>query len=433
MEENDVVGWFDRLDAKTKGLLAGAAVMFAGAVVMILGATGSLPGGGGGPSPTTAPPSTETVPPPTSGPSTDPRLDLDNPAGLQLTSGKLTQEALDEVGFTEADPFTAPISPQSNGGNPQGQFRLQCLPSHFSTEDPVVFPGEPGAGHLHMFFGNLEADAFSTPESLLASGASTCQGGELNRSAYWMPAMVDSDGSVITPEAITLYYKSHRPAEVDGVYPHGLRMLAGMGADGEVRSTFRAGERLSWGCYNPSLGISTGLRNTIPGTVSAPCPNGQAIQATIQFPQCIALDDNGEPAITSDNLVDHTAMLFNEAGNYGDQNKPCPSSHPYRVPQISYLVRWPTVDQEGRALDVTGWKLSSDDMHNAAPGGSLHADWLGAWNLRANQVWLDGCFNPDAPQNCSLGQTAGPRGFARIVGESVVNMIYVGPTRLEVE
>lgn len=439
MDQDEARRYLESLPDRTKLLLGGAVAAVVGVVVLVLAATDAFPGVGGPTTPTTGTPSTETAATGSTS-TTEPeaeehRLDLDNVAGISLTSGDLTQAQLDAVAFTSADPFTEPISPTTNGRSPQGQFRIQCQPSHFSTEDPIVFPGEPGSGHLHMFFGNLLADADSTGNSLLEAGASTCQGGELNRSAYWMPAMVDADGAVIHPEAITLYYKSHRVDDLDGTYPHGLQMAAGFNKQGTHNQSFRASERLSWGCYNGSS--TTAIRASIPGTVSAPCPAGQPIQATIQFPQCIAVED-GEPVLTSTNFVDHTLMLFSESGNYGDQGKSCPASHPYRVPQISYLVRWPTVEyvngrpDRSRPIDVSGWRLSSDH-HDSDPGGSLHADWLGAWNLQTNESWLEGCFDTASPMNCSLGQTGQPRGLARIRGESLSNMIYVGPTRLEVD
>ena len=68
-----------------------------------------------------------------------------------------------------------------------GFFRVTCEVSHFAYDDPIVFPGQPGAAHLHMFFGNTEANAYSTFDSLLNTGTSTCNGQDLNRTAYWVP------------------------------------------------------------------------------------------------------------------------------------------------------------------------------------------------------------------------------------------------------
>ena len=36
-----------------------------------------------------------------------------------------------------------------------GQFVLRCKYSHTLMDDPIVFPGRPGASHMHDFFGNV--------------------------------------------------------------------------------------------------------------------------------------------------------------------------------------------------------------------------------------------------------------------------------------
>lgn len=78
--------------------------------------------------------------------------------------------------------------PPTGAPDDVGAFRFLCNAAHVSYDDPIVYPGEPGASHLHQWFGNTAADAFSTYESLRTTGESTCMS-PLNRSAYWMPAM----------------------------------------------------------------------------------------------------------------------------------------------------------------------------------------------------------------------------------------------------
>ena len=43
-----------------------------------------------------------------------------------------------------------------------GAFRTYCAQSHMLADDPIVAPGQPGAAHLHTFFGNTGAGASST-------------------------------------------------------------------------------------------------------------------------------------------------------------------------------------------------------------------------------------------------------------------------------
>ncbi|MDH4364756.1 MAG: DUF1996 domain-containing protein, partial [Acidimicrobiia bacterium] len=123
------------------------------------------------------------------------------------------------------DALTVAVDRPDNGsGNGEGQFRTNCEYSHFNYDDPIVFPGQPGKSHLHMFIGNTTADAYTTMDSLLNSGGSTCDGFELNRSAYWMPALMDGKGHVVVPRAITIYYKTKKP-DTAVALPQGLKMV----------------------------------------------------------------------------------------------------------------------------------------------------------------------------------------------------------------
>ena len=145
---------------------------------------------------------------------------------LRNTQSKFTRYA--NVPSTELDlaALTEAASRPDNGTVGDGQFRAACEYSHFSYDDPIVFPGQPGRSHLHMFYGNTEADAFTTTDSLVNSGGATCNGFELNRSAYWSPALLDGEGNIVVPDAIILYYKTKQPANVKPM-PQGLQMIAG--------------------------------------------------------------------------------------------------------------------------------------------------------------------------------------------------------------
>ena len=96
-------------------------------------------------------------------------------------------------------------SPTNSRGN-SGVFHVACTTSHFSYADPIAKPGEPGAAHLHMFFGNTEVNAYSNSDSMLNTGNGTCQHEELNRTGYWVPAMLDGEHHAIRPDFIQVYY-----------------------------------------------------------------------------------------------------------------------------------------------------------------------------------------------------------------------------------
>jgi len=61
----------------------------------------------------------------------------------------------------------------AQGAQADSIFVAECTFSHQSHDDPIVFPGQPGAAHSHEFSGAWSTNAFSTPASLLNSG-STC-------------------------------------------------------------------------------------------------------------------------------------------------------------------------------------------------------------------------------------------------------------------
>jgi len=301
------------------------------------------------------------------------------------------------------DSFTQPSPVPDNGASPQGQFRIGCQYSHFAYDDPIVKPSQPGESHLHMFWGNTSTDAFTIFDELaqlgdanniMESGGSTCQGFELNRSAYWMPALLTSKHSprsIVVPDNIVIYYKSHRPKDVNPL-PAGIQLLAGnVGPGGHMHKSFTANNQLFWSC-----GQSGSIRGKL-SSIPTDCKAGEYINATISFPQCLAVDVNGKPVLSSPDFMSHARMVPSTA--------PCPASHPYRVPQISYLAYFPN-GTDGAGAGVSNWVLSSD---HGVPGGSLHGDWLGGWHELAIQKWIDGCYDPNGnfsgSRNCSIGQT----------------------------
>jgi len=314
----------------------------------------------------------------------------------------LSSADLTGLGFFH-DGFTEPAPQPDNGASPQGQFRIGCQYSHFGYNDPIVKPSQPNKSHLHMFWGNTKTNAFTSfneqvplgdPNDIMESGGSTCQGFELNRSAYWVPALLTnrhSPRSVVIPDVITIYYKSYRPQEVNPL-PAGIEFLSGnVGPNAEMRESFTQSPSLYWSCGNS--GIIRKVTNRIP----TDCNADEYINATITFPQCLAVDSNGDPVLSSPDFMSHTRMIPN--------NDQCPSTHPYRVPQISYLLYYPN-GTDGAGAGVANWVLSSD---KSVPGGSLHGDWLGGWHDQAMQKWIDGCHDPkeiySGPRNCSIGQT----------------------------
>lgn len=58
--------------------------------------------------------------------------------------------------------------PASMTGDTVGAFRFICSPGQVPADDPIVYPRQPGKSHLHQFYGNTSANAYSTHDSLIA-------------------------------------------------------------------------------------------------------------------------------------------------------------------------------------------------------------------------------------------------------------------------
>ncbi len=263
------------------------------------------------------------------------------------------------------------------GGAPTGSptptgtsaFRIECGFSHMNYDDPIVYPGQQGAAHLHTFFGNAAVNYTTTYDSLRSTGNSTCSGGILNRSAYWVPTLMNG-ATPIAPSRITTYYKSGWPsvpfATLQNI-PTGLRMITGSSTASSNQNP--AGRIfLEWLCVSGSAG---------PLPYIPSCNAGDELQLIIGFPQCwdgINLD--------SPNHKSHMAMPNSYSGSG------CPSTHPVPIPHIEFLVFWPiTSGNSGN------YRLSSDMYSTSIPGGySAHADYMEGWDPTIRDTFTQQCL-----------------------------------------
>ena len=278
-------------------------------------------------------------------------------------------------------------TPGSAAADLEGAFRFLCAAGQVLADDPILFPGQPGKSHLHQFYGNLDANAYSTYSSLRSSGDSTCVG-PLNRSGYWMPALEDGHGNVVRPDYVAIYYK-RRPASDPVVsdpnakfymgqavpLPNGLRFIFGWDPTG-INSA-RTGA--AWfNCDGPTA--VPGRYNSIP-EAAAHCPGGNRIGAVIFAPDCWDGQHLDSP--------DHRShMAYATYGSWGYLK--CDAAHPYVIPQFT-LGAWYSI---APGEDASTWRFSSDAMApGQAPGYTFHADWFGAWDQPTLQAWTDNCIN----------------------------------------
>lgn len=328
----------------------------------------------------------------------------------------------------------APVAPNSW----RGILRINCDFSHARYDDPLVFPDQPGAAHYHNFYGAFDLDAHSNPAQIYTSlpradgRVTSCQGNLLNRSAYWVPALLapiyDANGNpILDPDgqqawkvidavvgdndvAHEVFYYA---AGIDAIAevqapPPGLSMIAGTASTqpGNPQPTDVA----RWHCqsWNASDGQNPNFRGFIPE-----CPIPDRVRFDVFFPSCWNGVDLDSP--------DHKSHMAYPTRVNGQMR--CPASHPVAVPRVSYHYAFPVrpdnVDPVSRSS--RGWRLASDMyvVNTDRPGGySLHGDWINGWHPEAMQALLQGCIR--GAKDCHDGNLA--NGF-RLSGTAAGNQI----------
>lgn len=298
---------------------------------------------------------------------------------------------------------------QAQANSWRGILRINCDFAHSSFDDPIVFPGQKGAAHLHRFYGNTLLDENSNFESLFTEGESSCQGNELNRSAYWIPALLapaydpvsgqrlfDDFGepafkavpAVVgnNDEAHEVFYYSAGVDDLESIetIPSGLVMIAGdhMAQPGSEQDTAIA----RWHCQTWE---STDAGNPRWSAAIPECTAPDRLRMDIFFPSCW----NGFD-LDSHNHKSHLA--YPESSGTA-QGTVCPDSHPVPIIRVSFHYAFGVTPDvyEPQSRSTQGWKLASDmyPLAAAESGGiSLHGDWFNAWHPEALQAVLDHCI-----------------------------------------
>ncbi|MDX6591206.1 MAG: hypothetical protein QOJ13_402 [Gaiellales bacterium] len=106
---------------------------------------------------------------------------------------------------------------QCDGAYKPIQFTSFKAGYHSANDDPIVFPGQPGASHLHEFFGNSTTDAFSTFESLQGKQHSCAAPDDY--AGYWQPRIWKDDESYLPDYVRTYYGRGAAPARYQLVWP----------------------------------------------------------------------------------------------------------------------------------------------------------------------------------------------------------------------
>jgi hypothetical protein len=259
-------------------------------------------------------------------------------------------------------------TPRPVTGNPVAvpEFHAACKISHHGDDDPIVFPGLPGASHNHTFWGNTTTNAATTTESLYAATATTCNPGE-DKSAYWIPTLYQH-GKVVDPIEVTVYYGSRlKDPSRTQPFPPGFRMITG-----DATKQFDPHGNHFW-----CAGIGGEIGRTADGEFPICAPTAHLVRQ-VTFADCW----DGKH-LDSPNHKDHVAN-----GNHLGE---CPASHPVPIPNISFVIGYPL---SGYTEGIT---LSSG---NAV---SMHADFFNGWDEEALAARVRNCINQGVKCNAAGG------------------------------
>jgi hypothetical protein len=261
---------------------------------------------------------------------------------------------------------TAASSPAA--GSNQGKFESVCFYSHSASDDPIIYPNQPGASpHAHDFLGNPSTNANSTVASLQAAGTNCVNTKDF--AAYWVPTLLvnptfpaggglPTGGTALHPSSVTVYYLSNGKNNTKP-FPLGLHLITG-----NAHATSPAQEsHVYWGCST-----------TFPTAPTAPtCPSGSELHVRVDFADCW----NGT-SLDSPDHVSHVA--------YSDGKGNCPAGFPVPVPQLSILVKYPNPG-------TSNFALSSGLTY------TMHGDFINAWDTAEMAKLTSVCL--DAGVKCN--------------------------------
>ncbi|SFP50476.1 protein of unknown function [Amycolatopsis arida] len=221
-------------------------------------------------------------------------------------------------------------------------FQVTCSFSHDRSDDPIVFPGQPGKSHHHVFFGNPSTDARSTAESLYFTGVTTCDT-PYDLSAYWTPDLL-VDGRSVKPSYAVASYEARGKTGIRP-FPFGLKMIVG---DAHAHHP-QDPALVKWNCGGSEVG---GSPAEVPN-----CGWWQDTTVRYNFPDCW----NGRDLDASDHK---SHLAFSSGGR-------CPASHPVAVPGVRLTFGYSGIGDGGKVALASGGPMTA------------HADLFNAWDPTA--------------------------------------------------
>jgi hypothetical protein len=243
----------------------------------------------------------------------------------------------------------------------QGQFVLRCLYSHTMHDDPIVFPGQPGASHSHDFFGNVTVNADSTLETMLA-GDTTCRVPS-DTAGYWAPTGY-LNGVPIQPTVMRIYYLGPAQGRVETI-PAGLQMIGG----NKNATTPAQNPHVRWSCGETRDVKTPRSRDPYDCTPWAEQYGFvDGVIAVVDFPSCWSGRSLGPESVA-----------------YPDSEGQCSPTFPRVLPKLSerihYGVMNPTNPDGTVALELS-----------SGPYWTYHADFWNTWQQERLDQLVQDCI-----------------------------------------
>ncbi len=232
------------------------------------------------------------------------------------------------------------------------QFVVSCAFSHAAPNDPIVYPGQEGASHMHVFFGNRTTNASSTYETMI--GAATSCEQSLDTASYWAPALLD-EGRLVEPKKMVAYYRPGLGIDPTSVqpYPPGLMMIAGDAGATETQPA----SVVAWSC---GVGAE---REVLPPK----CSTTITLRMLITFPDCWNGVDLDVPG--------HRDHVHYSSGGV------CPASYPVPIPQLTLTVTYPSQQHPDQLTLASG------------PIFTGHADFFNSWDQHKLVTEVESCLH----------------------------------------
>jgi uncharacterized protein DUF1996/carbohydrate binding protein with CBM6 domain len=244
------------------------------------------------------------------------------------------------------------------------EFNASCVYSHSHTDDPIIFPGMPGASHMHTFLGNTKTDAYTTTSSLLANAGTSCRPAP-DLSAYWIPTLYNGD-QAIEPKDVVVYYGSRiTDPSVTKPFPQGFRMIAG---DAKLQTPTPAGSVNAFYCAGPGGEIGRSADGNWPV-----CASTAVLMFHLVFQDCWDGRNLDSPTHKA-----HVAYSYDGT---------CKGDFPVAIPNLSFLISYPT------SGSANGFRLAS------GMASSMHGDAFFAWDNLAQSQRVKNCIVQKAKCN----------------------------------